>query len=256
MLAEARRQHILELLEQKSVITVSELSQLLDATETTIRRDLELLQNRNMLNRVHGGAMLLRPKAEVTPLSQLEEYNTEEKHRIACAAYKLIRNGDTIILDVSTTVLELVKLIAEGDRQNLSIITNSFTIVDKLRDCSGIRLIHTGGQMSSMFNCSLGMLTENAIRGLRVDKCFLGVNGVEANYGYSTPTFEFAAVKNAIINASQTAIVLCDHTKFGETYMGKFAEFSGSIHYVITDMLPHEYERLFAATNTKVIIAP
>lgn len=256
MLAEARRQHIIELLEQKNVITVSELSQLLNTTETTIRRDLELLQNQNMLNRIHGGAMLPRPKAEVTPLSQLEEYNTQEKRRIAGAAYKLIRDGDTIILDVSTTVLELVKLIAEGNRQNISIITNSFTIVDKLRECSGIRVIHTGGQMSAMFNCSLGMLAENAIRGLRVDKCFLGVNGIEANYGYSTPTFEFAAVKKAIISASQTSIVLSDHTKFGATYMGKFAEFNGVIQYLVTDMLPKEYERLFAGANTKVIIAP
>lgn len=102
---------------------------------------------------------------------------------------------------------------------------------------------------------AIGVVAENMIRKLRVEKCFVGTNGVDEDYGYSVPTFEDASVKRCMLDAAGETFVLADHTKFGETYMAQFAEFSGKIDYLISDRAPAEIDLDLLRANTKFIIA-
>lgn len=255
MLAEERKRRILEMLNKNGVLKVAELSRALETTEATIRRDLVDLQNQNKLSRVHGGATLQRPISRMAPQSLLGSLNLGEKKLIARAAYSLLQDNDAVIMDVSTTVLELAKLIAAGSLRNLSIITNSFSVVQALISKKEIRLIHTGGQVEGLLNSSLGTVAENMLRNIRADKCFIGTNGIHPEYGYSSPTFEEASIKQVMMRSARKRIVLSDHTKFGETYMGKFADFRDSVDILVTDELPAEFSQHYAETNTKVIVA-
>ena len=112
-------------------------------------------------------------------------------------------------------------------------------------------MIHTGGELSSGMNCACGTIAEQTLHQIRVDKCFLGTNGIEPTYGYSTAAFADASVKRHILDASRISFILADHTKFEKSYMAKFADYSGDIDYLITDYLPEGF--LFSDTSTQLI---
>ncbi len=255
MLAEERKSKIIELVNKEKIVKVFDLSQKFNTTEVTIRRDLLELEKRKKLRRVHGGAISLNPRGIALNRNDLAILCKEEKIRIARAAYGFINDSDALMFDASTTVQELAKLISEGDRKNLSVITNSFNVVNILSTKSDIHVIHTGGQVSYNMNYSTGVLTESMIRNLRVEKCFIGSNGVDDVYGYSVPTFEDASVKRSMIKAASETFVLADHTKFGDTYMAKFAEFSGDIDYLISDVEPTEIDIDLLKANVNFIVA-
>ncbi|WRS28322.1 DeoR/GlpR family DNA-binding transcription regulator [Oscillospiraceae bacterium MB08-C2-2] len=255
MLAEERKNKILELISEKKIVKVTELSTLLKATEATVRRDLEDLQAQNKVHRVHGGATSVNPTSRMIRQQDLLDLCTEEKKRIARKAYDYVQDNDAIFMDSSTTVLELARLIAAGGRSRLTVITNSFVIVSLFADTPDIRVLHTGGQIVYALQAALGVVAENMIRGVKVEKCFLGTNGIDPSYGYSSPTFEEASIKRCMMHSSKQTFVLSDHTKFDEFYMCKFADFVGEVDYLITDALPKEPSLALYRTSVNLVLA-
>lgn len=251
MLAEERKRKIMDIIGKSRIVKVAELSELLDATEATIRRDLEELQNKKKLRRIHGGAVPVNQTNQDFRYSDLSVLCIQEKKQIARKAFSFIGENDTLLLDGSTTVYELGKLLAESSLKGLSIITNSFHLMNLFAE-SGQRIIHTGGELSPGMNYAAGSVTEQMLQGIRVDKCFLGTNGIDPAYGYSVPSFQDAAVKKHMLLASRTSFILADHTKFGEAYMAKFADFSGEIDYLITDQIPEGLSSDASASPTMI----
>lgn len=238
MLAEERKNLIMERVNRDIVVKVVDLSRDFKTTEATIRRDLEELQDKKMVRRIHGGATLPYPTSKPFNRAQLMVICQKEKQLIAKKAFSFIRENDAILLDASTTVLELAKCISSSNLKNITIITNSFYVVPLLSGKSGVKVLHTGGDVVYEMECSTGVVTRNMLESIRVDKCFLGTNGVEPSFGYSVPTMDDADVKKSMIAAAQQTFVLADHTKFGECYMGRFAPFNGPVDYLITDSMP------------------
>jgi len=255
MLAEERKNRIMEMLNRNIVVKVNDLSRELKATEATIRRDLEELQSRKLVCRIHGGAILPSPTSKPLSRTQLMVICKKEKILIAKKAYGFIRENDAILLDSSTTVLELARYIASGSLRNITVITNSFYVVPLLAENKNVKVLHTGGEVSYDMDYSTGVITRNMLAGIRADKCFLGANGIDPSFGYSVPTMDDADVKRAMITASKQTFVLADHTKFGECYMGRFAEFSGQVDYLITDSLPPKIEKKPYDSNVNLIEA-
>lgn len=255
MLAEERKNKIVEIVNRSRIVKVGDLSRVLHTTEATVRRDLDELQKQKKVRRVHGGALSLNPTSKMVTSTQLLVLCIEEKKRIAQKAYEYVDDNDAIIIDASTTALELAKLIAEGDRRDLSIITNSFLVVSVFANRPGIRVVHTGGQIVYNMNYSVGVLTENMLRNLKVDKCFLGTNGIDPSYGYSVPTFEDASAKKYMMSAAKQRFVLADHTKFGESYLGKFAEFLGEVDFLITDELASGTDSTLYESSVNLVVA-
>jgi len=255
MLAEERKNLIIEIVNRKHIVKVADLSKALNTTEATVRRDLDELERRKKVRRVHGGAISLKPTSKILSNDELSILCQDEKKRIAKKAYTFIDDNDALLLDASTTALELAKLIADGDKKHISVLSNSFHVVSILANKKDIHVIHTGGHVSYNMYYSIGVITEKMIRNLRVDKCFLGTNGIDETYGYSVPTFEDASVKGSMLRASKQRFILADHTKFCESYVGKFAEFIGDVDYLITDTIPLNIDIEVLNASVNLIIA-
>ena len=180
MLAEERKKVICEIVNRKKAVRVSELSKRLNITEATVRRDLDELQNEKKLRRTHGGAVALYPAGIEYVISELAVEHIEEKRRIARKAYEFIDDHDAVLFDGASTVLELSRLLAAGDKKGIIVLTNALSVVNVLATKKDITVIHLGGEVKYHLNSTVGKMTEERIRDVRVDKTFLGINGVDA----------------------------------------------------------------------------
>lgn len=235
MLAEERKKIICEVVNKKKAVRVSELSKRLSITEATVRRDLDELQNEKKLRRTHGGAVALYPAGLPFVISELAVENIEAKRKIAQKAYEHIDDYDTILVDGSSTVLELSKLLAAGEKKGVIVLTNALSVVNTLSMKKDITVINIGGEVRYNINSTVGEMAVSAIRNLRVDKTFLGVNGIDLEYGFSITNFDEAALKKEMIKSAKQSFVLADHSKFGATYLAKVAEIVGDVDFLITE---------------------
>lgn len=258
MLAAERKSFILEQVNNHKIVKVVDLSKTLQTTEATIRRDLEELQRQKKVHRVYGGAISVSSTAKQDAKKELLGRCIEEKKEIARLAYDFLDDQDAIILDASTTVLELARFIAKGEKRNISIITNSFDIVSLFTEIADQRpdlsVFHTGGMLVPAMSCSVGTITINTLEDIRADKCFIGVNGINADYGYSCPSFEDASVKKSMLKSAKQRFILADHTKISEMYMGKFADFTGDIDYLIIDDIPNPADKKLFSKSINLIL--
>lgn len=255
MLAQERRDRIIELVNTNKIVRVSDLSELFSTTDVTIRRDLDELQAQKKIRRIHGGAIPLKATSKSLTQEELSIRCPSEKKMVAQCAYHFIEDNDAILLDASTTALELVRLIIEGPKKNLTIVTNSFKAIALLQPRYDMDLFHIGGQVRRDMDSTFGALADTLLKNIRVDKCFLGTTGIDIYFGYSDPNFNDSSIKKGMISAAKQKFIIADHTKFNDSYIGKFADFSGSIDYLITDRLPSGLDREYIETNVNLIIA-
>lgn len=221
MFAEERQQKIYDIICSRRTVKVSELSKMLDISTVTIRRDLDELQKQNRILRTHGGAMVAYSVGKAIKWQDLITQNSDLKQRIAQAAYDEICEYDTLLLDSSSTVFELVKLIASGEKTNLRVITTSLLVVQTLSDCKNCKVMIVGGDLNYAHGTVEGCVAARFIEDIRVDKCFVGVNGIDEKFGFSTPRYEDAEIKSLMIASSVKSYILADHTKFGKVYLAK-----------------------------------
>jgi len=254
MFAEERQQKIYDMICERRSIKVSELSSLMKISEVTIRRDLEELHNQNLILRTHGGAIAKYSVAnEISAMELISSHKcVNEKRMISELAYTHVKDNDTILTDSSSTVYELIKLIATGKKKNLLIVTTSLLTVNVLSACSDIKVIMIGGEVNYRHNNMEGHITKEIIKSLRADKCFIGVNGIDEKFGYSTPRFEDAEVKSLIIESSIQSFLLADNTKFGKTYLARINE---ECDYLITDRRLQGYDYDWLTERTDLLFA-
>ena len=251
MFQEERHQKIVEIVNKRQTVRVSELSQELGISEVTIRRDLDELQRKKLLIRTHGGAMSNHSVGKAIFYDDLINKNEELKKRIAKIGYEFIDEHDTLIIYNSSTVIELVKCIVTGKKRNIRIITTSIASIQLLSGIDRIAVQVIGGLVNYPHRAIEGSVSCRNIRELRVDKCFFSVNGIAESFGLSTPRYEDADIKNAMLEISNCGILLCDHTKFGKSYLAHvqypdylitYTRISG-FHY---DKLDKELDIIFA----------
>lgn len=232
MLSEERRREIVKLLQGSERVLVRDLARRFRTSLITIRKDLESLHHRGLLERTHGGALPLRSGAQQDqPLAQKERLHRKEKLRIANAAARMIRQDQVVILDSGTTTTA----IARGCRhlRGLTIITNATNIAAELAD-SSVEVILTGGSLRKQSNSLVGPLAEESLRKFSADLLFLAVDGFDVNYGLTTPNQLEARVNRAMSEAARRTIVVCDSSKFGRRSLSLIMPVS-SVHEVITD---------------------
>ena len=233
MLAEERRFQIREILSAQRTISASDLYTTLGVTPATIRRDLEALEAEGVLVRSHGGAVSRMASTKFQPsYESLSKSNSEEKQAIAREAEKLILDGDTVFLEGSTTVSELA--VRLHNRNRLTVVTNSPTIVCQLQNSPGVTVLCTGGDLQKDTVYFSGEWAQHALSEIRLDKAVLGVSAIDLGYGVSTANHAEAQIKRMIVKAAKTRIALADHTKFGKqsfAYVGPISD----INVLVTD---------------------
>ena len=243
MLAEERFAMILDLLAQKRSATVLELCDALDASESTIRRDLTQLDRQGLLKKVHGGATLVGRTvlADEPPMAAREEQSVEEKRLIARAAAAMITEKDFIFLDAGSTTLALVRELS-GPALDARYVTNGVAHARLLAQ-KGCKVFLVGGLLRPETESIIAAAALYSLQQYNFTKAFLGANGVALDAGFTTPDPEEAAVKAAVVRRAREAWFLVDDSKFARIYPAVIAELSGGA--ILTNHCPNPKYRQF-----------
>jgi DeoR family fructose operon transcriptional repressor len=217
-------------------------------SESTIRRDLTVLEDRKMLKRVHGGATLLKRSHNEPSYDEKLVQNINEKTIIAKYAASLIEEGDCIYLDGGTTTFEMIKFI---EKRDIVIVTNGLKHIDKLVE-NDINAYILGGKIKGKTKVVVGSDALVNLKKFRFDKAFLGINGIHLEYGFTTPDTEEAILKESAIRLSKKAFVLADESKFGEITFVKVANLEDA--KIITNNKIENYAKYKIKTEIKVVI--
>ena len=236
MLAHKRKELIKEMVDKYRIVRVSDLSARFQISDVTIRRDLKELEEAGLLKRTHGGAIKISNAAIDPSLVDLETIHVKEKLQIARQAYTQIRDNDAIIIDASSTVAYLPSLLKNGDKKNITLVTNSFRAVMELIDSPNVEVIHIGGQIRRKLQSSIGPIAEAALRSLKVDKAFLGCNGVDFRSGYTTTNLYEGQIKRMMMQSANETYMLADSSKFDKVSSVSFGKLQDAC--IITDAIP------------------
>ncbi|SBT38863.1 DeoR/GlpR family DNA-binding transcription regulator [Micromonospora narathiwatensis] len=240
MLAQQRQSAILELIRQRGGVRVSHLVSRFGVSDMTIRRDLEVLAERGLVDKVHGGATLAGPGSAEEPGFAAKSIRQQaEKRAIAERAARLVEPGMAIALSAGTTTAALAARLAEV--RGLTVVTNSIPVADALHQNprADQTVVLTGG-LRTPSDALTGPVAEEAIAALNVDLLFLGVHGMTPRTGFTTPNLLEAAVNRRLIDAARRLVVLADHTKWETIGIATIAPLAEA-DVLITDAgLPHE----------------
>ena len=251
MLAEERFNLIMEQLNRKRTVTVQELCEALNTSESTIRRDLTELDRLGKLNKVHGGATLPdnRFQAEEPTMQAKETLAVPQKRAIAAAAAALIHAEDFVFIDAGSTTLELVRAL-EGEALQANYVTNGVAHARTLAQ-KGCRVFLPGGLLRPQTEAIIGAAALTAIQQYNFTKAFMGANGVALDSGFTTPDPEEAAVKAAVIRRARETWFLVDDTKFAQVYPAVICDLhSGAI---LTNRCPNpKYRQYTLIKETEV----
>jgi DeoR family transcriptional regulator of aga operon len=228
-----RHQYILNKLQEEGFVNVNELSIELNVSVVTIRKDLKLLESRNLLYRTHGSATPSNPSIAERNIHEKEKVNVDQKQRIAKMAMEYIEPNDIITLASGSTVLELARQILQKQIKPLSVITASLNVGQMLNIDPDIEIHLLGGLIRKSSNSAVGPFAERMMEGFSSHKLFLGVDGIDADFGLSTTSALEASLNQLMIKSAQKIIVLADSSKFGRRGFGKICDTS-TVDLVIT----------------------
>ena len=221
MLTEERFKIILTKTNEKKAVTVSELMEFLDASESTIRRDLNALHKMGRLRKVHGGATALEDyNTEDEEIRIREKINVEEKEIIAKYAASLINKNDFIYLDAGTTTELMIDYIIE---KKANFVTNSIGVAKKLA-LRGLNVYIVGGKFKISTEAIVGVEAVEGLMKYNFTKGFFGTNGISEKAGFSTPDILEATVKEEAVKRSAKAYILADKSKFNKNSSITFAQ--------------------------------
>ncbi|WP_163652049.1 DeoR/GlpR family DNA-binding transcription regulator [Listeria sp. PSOL-1] len=246
MLNAERKQRIIEVLEQDGVVKLVELVQQLNSSESTIRRDLIELEEKGLLERVHGGAKLTNSHNSEPSMNEKSFKNIHVKREMAKYSAKLISEGDCIYLDAGSTTIELIPFLAD---KRVTVVTNGLEHVEKLVKLQ-IEAYLLGGKMKVHTKAVIGAIALDNLKNYHFNKAFIGTNAVHQNYGFTTPDIEEAYLKRSAHLASDATFVLADHSKFTENKFAKM--FALKEATLITDTIPKNVKEKFIQ-NSKII---
>jgi len=239
LLVAERRRKIVELVNERLSIRVSELSDIFSVTEETIRRDLEKLEQDQLLSRSHGGAVSIEKEATDVPFVVREITNSDEKKAIAAEAVKWIEPGEQIVLDASTTAWYMAQELPD---MPLTVITNSIKVALELSKKEQIKVISTGGMLLANSLSYVGPLSERSLDSYYVNKLFLSCKGVHLS-GLSDSNEWQAILKKKMMDIASQVILLADSSKFGVKTFAHISELT-RIHHVISDSnIPAEFHK-------------
>lgn len=229
-----RKKIILQELERAGYVKVSTLSQNFHCTEATIRRDLNTMAEQGLLKRTRGGAVKIGKNFVTDNVKDLVYSNLYHKIYIAKMAYHLVEDHDTIFMDDATTCLYLAREMKKSREKQVRIITNSLLLATEVMQMEYISLRVIGGEAASNLSATVGAEALEQINGYEVDKAFIGVNGIDYDYGITGIGYPQMEIKKAMIGHAKYSYILADSSKFGHTYLSHICSLN-EVSAVLTD---------------------
>jgi Transcriptional regulators of sugar metabolism len=252
MKAAERQLRIRQMLESRDFIDLETLCRELGTSESSVRRDLDILEQDKLLRRVYGGAVSL----QTTP-ARAFDYDVEsarlsdEKSRIARAAAALIGDGETVILDGGSTVASVAR---ELSTRPMHIVTNSLPIAESLESLRNIELTLTGGYLDPRLRVMLGPFCEQMLGAIRADALIMGIGSITPS-GFSNNNTLVVGSEQKMIEVAAKVIIVADHTKFGRGGMIPVAPLSAADVVVSDTGLAAEHADTLRASGVQVILA-
>lgn len=247
--SEARRNAVYQRVLSDGKVRVGELARHLDVTTETIRKDLKVLEERGVLTKKHGSAIVRNAYYQLPFDVKLQEH-TVEKQLIARKALEFIEDDSIVYLDPGSTCLQLAKILRL--KKNITVLTNSLPIADIICD-SGLDLIMTGGKLQKRGRALIGYYATNVIDSIRIDIAFLGCDGFLDMDGPMTFSMEHAEVNRHILNHSKKSILLCDASKFTKTSTYQYAKFS-DYDVMITNEITQEQQEVVQDVKELIMV--
>lgn len=227
-----RHEFILKKLKEDGKVNIIELTDLMEVSGVTIRKDLKLLEDKSLLFRTRGGGSINNPYAAERTINEKEFINSEEKQKIAKAALSLIGSSDAISIGSGTTVFELARCLHPA--KHLTVITPALKIGLELSNRPNVEVFQLGGLIRSNSSSVAGSHAERVLEEISCGVLFLGVDGIDLDFGFSITNLAEATLNQKMIDTAQTVVIMADSTKFDKRGLGKICGFE-QVQYVITD---------------------
>lgn len=230
--AAERRSYIMRLLHDQGHVSVSSLSDELDVSEVTIRKDMRFLEERELLVRTHGGAVLLDQYVYDLPVEEKTTRNQEEKKRIGEEAAGMVDDGDTLIIDGGSTTLQVARNLRK--KKDLIVATASIHIALELLRISGIDIMMLGGMIRSTSASVIGSYAEQMLEDHAFQKLFISGDGFDLDYGMTTTNTMEAHLNRVMMRSAQQTIAVVDSSKIGRRGLSRICDVE-QIHTVVID---------------------
>ena len=248
-----RHEFIIQQLKKNGKVNIIELIALMKVSGVTIRKDLKLLEDKNLLFRTRGGGSITNPYATERTINEKEFINSEEKQKIAKAALALIGQTDSISIGSGTTVFELARCLYPS--KNITVITPALKVGLELSNRPNVEVLQLGGLIRPNSSSVAGSYAERVLTEISCGILFLGVDGIDLDFGFSITNIAEATLNQKMIETAQTLVIMADSTKFDRRGLGKICGFD-QVHYVITDQkVSPETVKMIEDKGVKVIIA-
>jgi DeoR family transcriptional regulator of aga operon len=228
----ARHKYILDTLQKEGFIKVTDVANSLNVTTATIRNDLKFLEEKKLLYRTHGSASVINPHTIDLNLTEKEKIKINEKKRIAQAAYRLIEKYDSVIIGAGSSVFALAELIHPKDR--LTVVTASLRVSILLNEQADTNVIQLGGKLRKNSVSVIGDYTSRFFDDVTCSKVFLGVDGLDAEFGITNSNIDEALLNRRMIDAALQTIILADSSKFGKKGFGRICSLD-RVDVIVTD---------------------
>jgi DeoR/GlpR family transcriptional regulator of sugar metabolism len=255
VLARQRQAFILDRVREQGGVRVADLVRALGVSDMTVRRDLELLDERGLLEKVHGGAASIEGSSKFEPGFTIKSSMMErEKAGIAEAAVAFVEPGTAIAISAGTTTFALARRLV--DVPGLTVVTNSVPVADVLyRDGRSDQTVILSGGVRTPSDALVGPFAVEVIRSLHVDTVFMGVHGMDPRSGFTTPNILEAETDRALIDAGRRLVLMADHTKWGVIGISSIGRLQEA-HALITDagLDPTAIGRLAAAVQRLIVV--
>jgi len=252
MLAQKRHSKIYELILQNDAVSTSKLVEELDVSIETIRRDLLEMEKKQLLKRVHGGAVKISDTKPFIKLEQRHRSRENEKLELVKYAVRMVNDGDTIAIDSGSTAIFFARELLKN-LKNLTVITHSLDVFQILRDNIGFDVILCGGNYMKNENAFYGMLTLEMLNRLHIEKSFICPSAVSFEYGICDYTHELCMIQRKYMSISDNIYILADTSKFEKKALLKLDEMNPEYVYITDSSLKPELRNLYRENGINII---
>ncbi len=252
MIAEERRNRVLELVRVRGFASLPDLATELQVSESTVRRDLDYLEETGVARRTHGGVFYTGPSPKLPHFDVRQSVEWDKKRQIAAAASRLVESGDTVLLDGGSTTYELARALVG---KPLQVVTNSLPVAMLFSTTDTVDLVLVGGYVHSRTGVSLGPYANQMLADLNVQRAVLSVAGVNPR-GYYNSNLLLVETERAMMKAADEVIVVADSTKFGRTSLASLCELSEVDVLVTDDQIGDEWAAMLTEAGVRLIVAP
>ena len=251
-----RHKYILDKLNEHGFIRIADIAEELGVTTVTARNDVKILESKGLLYKVHGSARLANPHIADRDLETKSHLNKEAKQRIATRAAELICDGDSIMVSAGSTTYALAEVIHNNPPQGvLNVVTPFLKVSELLCELDSVRVEQLGGRIHRKSCATLGENASLTLGNVVCSKFFVGVDGVDPDFGITTSTIEEAQLSRKMMAASSKTVVLADSSKFGQRGFGNIASLEEVDIIITDDGITKEMREIIESAGIELIIA-